>query len=146
VVSASLLDVNVLIASAYEWHVGHDRAHAWWRQSGGQPWATCALTQAGFVRVIANRQFHEQRVSVAQAFELLKAMMERPGHHFWPIDITLPEAVQPFQKSLVGHRQVTDAYLLGLAIKNKGRLITLDRGIEVLAGESCRQHVTVLES
>ena len=62
------------------------------------------------------------RVSVAQAFELLKAIMERPGHRFWPMDITLSEAVQPFQNRLVGHRQVTDAYLLGLAIKNKGRL------------------------
>jgi len=145
VVSASLLDVNVLIASAYEWHVAHDRAYGWWRRSGGQPWATCALTQAGFVRIIANRQFHEQPVSVIQAVELLKAIMERPGHRFWPMDITLSEAVQPFQKRLVGHRQVTDAYLLGLAIKNKGRIVTLDRGIEAMAGESYRQHVTVLE-
>ncbi len=61
------------------------------------------------------------------------------------MDISLAEAVQPFRERLFGHRQVTDAYLLGLAIKNKGRLVTLDRGIEVLAGESYRQYVTVLE-
>jgi uncharacterized protein len=61
------------------------------------------------------------------------------------MDITFSEAVQPFQERLFGHRQVTDAYLLGLAIKNKGRLVTLDRGIEVLAGEGHGQHVTVLE-
>ena len=143
--SVSLLDVNVLIASTYEWHVAHQRAYAWWRQSGRLPWATCPLTQAGFVRIISNRQFHEQPVSVSQAFELLKAITERPGHRFWPMDVSFAEAVQPFRERLFGHRQLTDAYLLGLAIKNKGRLVTLDRGIEDLAGRNYRQHVTVLE-
>jgi len=144
VVSASLLDVNVLVASVYEWHEAHDRVQAWWRQSASKPWATCPLTQAGFVRIISNRRFHEQAVNVAEAFELLMAITQRPGHRFWPMDISLPEAVQPFQEKLFGHRQITDAYLLGLAIRNKGRLVTLDRGIEILAGEAYRQAVTVL--
>ena len=143
-VSASLLDVNVLIASVDEGHVAYKTVHAWLRESAGRHWATCPLTQAGFVRIISNRRFHEQAVNVAEAFELLTAITQRPGHRFWPMDITFSEAVQPFQERLFGHRQVTDAYLLGLAIKNKGRLVTLDRGIEVLAGEGYRQHVTVL--
>jgi toxin-antitoxin system PIN domain toxin len=145
VVSASLLDVNVLIASVDEGHVAYKTVHAWLRESAERHWATCPLTQAGFVRIISNRRFHEQAVTVAEAFELLAAITQRPGHRFWPIDITLAEAVQPLQERLFGHRQVTDAYLLGLAIRNKGRVVTLDRGIETLAGESYRQHVTVLE-
>jgi uncharacterized protein len=145
VVSASLLDVNILIASVDEGHVAYKRVHAWLGESAGRHWASCPLTQAGFVRIISNRGFHERPVSVSESFELLAAITERPGHRFWPIDITFSEAVQPFRERLFGHRQVTDAYLLGLAIKNKGRLVTLDRGIEVLAGESYRQYVTVLE-
>jgi uncharacterized protein len=145
VVSASLLDVNVLIASVDIEHVAYKTVHAWLRESAGGLWATCPLTQAGFVRIISNRRFHELAVSVAEAFELLTAITQRPGHRFWPMDISLAEAVQPFQERLFGHRQVTDAYLLGLAIRNKGRVVTLDRGIEALAGESYRQHVTVLE-
>ena len=145
-VSASLLDVNVLVASVYEWHVAHDRVQAWWRQSASKPWATCPLTQAGFVRIISNRRFHEQAVNVAEAFELLMAITQRPGHRFWPIDISLPEAVQPFRERLFGHRQVTDAYLLGLAIRNKGRLVTLDGAIQSLAGEAFGRYVAVLQS
>jgi len=140
-----LLDVNVLIASVYEWHVAHERAYGWWREAAGKPWATCPLTQAGFVRIISNRRFHEHPVNVPEALELLAAVTQRPGHRFWPMEITLAEAVQPFQERLFGHHQVTDAYLLGLAIRNQGRLVTLDRGIEVLVGEGHRQHVTVLE-
>jgi len=77
---------------------------------------------------------------------MMDLLSQRPGHRFWPMDSTLTEAVQPFRERLFGHRQVTDAYLLGLAIKNKGRLVTLDRGIETLAGKDYRQHVTVLNS
>lgn len=141
----SLLDVNVLIASVDEGHVAYKAVHAWLHDLAGRHWATCPLTQAGFVRIISNLQFHEHPVKLANAFQLLTAITQRPGHRFWPMDIGLAEAVQPFRERLFGHRQVTDAYLLGLAIKNKGRLITLDRGIEVLAGEGYRQHVTVLE-
>jgi uncharacterized protein len=145
VVSASLLDVNILIASVDEGHVAYKKVHAWLRESAGRHWASCPLTQAGFVRIISNRGFHERALSVSESVELLAAITRLPGHRFWPMDITFSEAVQPFGERLFGHRQVTDAYLLGLTIKNKGRLVTLDRGIEALAGESYRQYVTVLE-
>jgi hypothetical protein len=59
--------------------------------------------------------------------------------------VTLAEATQPFQEKLLGHRQVTVAYLLGLAIRNKGTLVTLDRGIAALAGDDFARYVTVLE-
>jgi toxin-antitoxin system PIN domain toxin len=140
----SLLDVNVLIASVYEWHVAQKTTYAWWHESPGKPWATCPLTQSGFVRIISNPNFHSNRVEVAEALKLLTDITQRPGHRFWPMDISFTETVQPFQERLFGHQQVTDAYLLGLAIKNKGRLVTLDSGIEALAGREFAQYVTVL--
>jgi toxin-antitoxin system PIN domain toxin len=142
-VSASLLDVNVLIALAYEWHVGHSLVQGWFRESAGA-WATCPLTESGFVRIACNPSAIEQSVKVREALRMISTITVRPGYRFWPADINFSEAVQPFRERVFGHRQVTDAYLLGLAIKNKGRLVTLDRGIEALAGEDYRQHVTVL--
>lgn len=142
---ASLLDVNVLIASVDEGHVAHKRVHAWLHESASEPWATCPLTQAGFVRIISKPGFHQHPVSVAEALALLGDITQRPGHRFWPIDISLAEAVQPLQERLYGHRQLTDAYLLGLAIKNKGRLVTLDKGIAALAGNEFAHQVMVLE-
>lgn len=142
---ASLFDVNVLIASTDEGHAAYKRVHAWLGETAGKPWATCPLTQAGFVRIISRPHFHERPISVREACELLAAIAQRPGHHFWPMDITLAEAVRPFEERLFGHRQITDVYLLGLAIRNKGRLVTLDRAIEAMAGREFAQHLTVLE-
>lgn len=140
----SLLDINVLIASVYEWHVAQKRAAAWWHESPGKLWATCPFTESGFVRIISNPRFHPKRVEVAEALGLLADITQRPGHHFWPLDISFVEAVQPFRDRVIGCQQVTDAYLLGLAIRNRGCLVTLDRGIEMLAGKEFAQHVAVL--
>ncbi len=142
---ATLLDVNVLVASVYEWHVAHGLVHAWWKESEGKPWATCPLTQAGLVRIISNPGFPPDPVNVAEALQLLTDITHRPGHSFWPMDISFAEAVQPFRDRLFGHRQVTDAYLLGLAIRNKGKLATLDRAIRAMAGREFAQYVTVLD-
>ncbi len=140
----SLLDVNVLIASAYEWHVAHKQARAWWHRSAAKPWSTCALTQAGFVRIISNPGFPPHPVSLAEALQLLTELTQRPGHRFWTIDASLEETVRPFVDRLFGHRQVTDAYLLGLAIRNKGQLVTLDKGFLALAGREFQDYVLVL--
>ncbi len=140
-----LLDVNVLIALVRETHIGHAKVKPWFDGTGRKHWATCPVTESGFVRVASNRQLSIHPVDVSEALDMLTIMVRAPGHHFWPADIAFPEAVEPFKERLVGHRQVTDAYLLGLAIKNKGRLVTLDRGIEALAGSEFAQYVTMLE-
>ncbi len=75
---------------------------------------------------------------------MLSVVTRLPSHCFWPIDFDLHQAIAPFQDRLYGYRQLTDAYLLGLAIKNKGRLVTLDRGIEALAGGDYAQYVVLL--
>jgi uncharacterized protein len=145
VVTPVLLDVSVLIALADEKHVAYRKVHKWFLGLDGRLWATCALTVAGFVRITSNPRFFQPRLDVWEAIELLARLTALPGHRFWAMDITLAEAVQPFQDRLVGHRQVTDGYLLGLAIKNKGHLATLDRAIEALAGPAFEQHLIVLQ-
>ena len=143
-VTGFLLDVNVLIALVYELHIGHTKVHAWFDEVRPKYWATCPVTEAGFVRIASNLRLSDHPVEVSETLQMLGLITRRPGHRFWPMDISLAEAVQPFQDRLFGHRQVTDAYLLGMAIKNRGRLVTLDRAIKILAGSEFENHVVLL--
>jgi toxin-antitoxin system PIN domain toxin len=94
--------------------------------------ATCPMTESGFVRIVSNPAFSRRPVSPRDALEVLRGSLQHRTHRFWPEDIGIAEAVSEFVPRLVGHRQVTDAYLLGLAIHKKGKLVTLDRGLESL--------------
>ncbi len=75
---------------------------------------------------------------------MLASIQQMPAHQFWPVDLDLREAIAPFRQSLFGHRQITDAYLLGLAIAKEGQLVTLDRSIATLAGPEHADHLLVL--
>jgi len=143
-VTAHLLDINVLIALVDEVHASHNKVQAWFRQLDGKHWATCPLTEAGFVRILSNPAYPAPRLDVHEAVELLSALIRLPGHRFWPADLSLGEAIAPFQHRLFGHKQVSDAYLLGLAIKHKGTLATLDRGVQALAGDEFARHLLLL--
>ncbi len=142
--SGYLLDVNVLIALLHEEHVAHRKARRWFEESKDKGWATCALTQAGFVRISSNPRFSDHPPDIREALAMLSVITRLPTHRFWPIDFDLQEAIAHFQDRLYGYRQLTDAYLLALAIKNRGHLVTLDRGIEALAGTEFAHYVTVL--
>ncbi|MBI3987908.1 MAG: VapC toxin family PIN domain ribonuclease [Lentisphaerae bacterium] len=126
-----LLDVNMLIALAWPSHVHHRMAHLWFGGSASNGWATCPLTQCAFVRISSNEKIIPQAVSPKVALALLGEIIGQRHHVFWPDDIGLPDKHVP-SDLLVGHRQVTDAYLLGLAIRHGGRLITLDAGVSAL--------------
>lgn len=127
---ADLLDVNVLIALVVEEHVHHDLAEAWLAE-GGQPFATCAITQAGLVRFLMR-----EGASSRDAFGVLAAVTGVDRHVFWADDLPVEEVAFD---GVVGHRQVTDAYLAGLARHRGERVATLDRGLLALAPD-----VTVL--
>ena len=127
--TAFLLDVNVLIALLWPPHEDHGRAQRWFAQNAEQGWATCAMTQAGFVRIVSNPAFSRRPVSPRDALEVLQGSLQHRAHRFWTEDIGIADAVSEFGRRLIGHRQVTDAYLLGLAIHKKGRLVTLDGGL-----------------
>jgi toxin-antitoxin system PIN domain toxin len=139
-----LLDVNVLIALQWEGDRAHSRVRKWFLEVGRHSFATCALTQAGFARVLSNPALTGISVEIDEAQELIQSLTRLDGHRFWPIDLDLSESVALFTGRLHGFRQVTDAYLLGLAIHRKGTLVTLDKAIPHLAGHEFRKQVTLL--
>ena len=127
-----LLDVNVLVALAWPGHVFHAQAESWFARSGAKAWATCPFTEAAFVRILSNPSFSPRAVSPQEAIRALGTSVRHPGHHFWPDAIGVAESLQKFQGRLVGHRQVTDAYLLALALRKGGKLATLDQSVLAL--------------
>ena len=129
--SAGLLDVNMLIALAWPSHVHHGAAHGWFATNAATGWATCPLTECAFVRISSNPHILADAVEPMDALGLLRQMVAQEGHVFWPDTLALHDTAMPTEM-LAGHRQVTDAYLLGLARHHGGRLITLDRGIEAV--------------
>jgi toxin-antitoxin system PIN domain toxin len=131
-VTASLLDVNLLIALLWPAHESHDQAQRWFGHNAHHGWATCPFTQAGFVRIASNPAFSPDAVSPTEAAGLLASNLKHPDHLFWPDEITLTQAIQPFSARLAGHQQVTDAYLLGLAMHRKGKLATMDHAVAAL--------------
>jgi len=126
---AFLLDVNVLIALTWRGHPHHQRVQSWFGRNASRGWATCPLTQAAFVRIVSNPAFSAHAVSPSEALSALTTTLTHPAHRFWSDDTPLVDAVRSLQDKLVGHQQVTDAYLLGLALHQKGKLATLYRGI-----------------
>ena len=133
-----LLDVNVLIAMAWPWHEARTKVLEWLSRHAADGWATCPLTQIAFVRVLSNPAFSLNAPAPTDALALLQSNLAHPSHQFWPDEVSFPKALEPFLPKLVGHQQVTDAYLLGLAIHKKGKLATLDRGIVDLLPEKNR--------
>ena len=145
--SVGLLDVNMLIALSWPSHLHHRVAQAWFSKPAAKGWATCPLTQCAFVRISSNPKIIPDAVTPAEAFELLRQIVAQEHHTFWPDDIGVLEADMP--KSLVvGHRQITDAYLLGLALRHGGRLVTLDKGILTLvpSESACRGAVELVSA
>ena len=139
-------DVNVLVALLWPAHHAHSAAQAWLARMPGRKWATCPLTQAGVVRILSNPAFSPQAVSPEQALDVLAANLADSRHVFWPDDISVKEALHPFRLNLSGHRQITDAYLLALAVHHNERLATFDRAILTLHGRESagRKHVELL--
>ena len=134
----ALLDVNVLVALFDPDHVHHELAHDWFQQCRTRGWATCPITENGFVRVLSNPGYGGPAQRPAELIDRLSRFCASGHHVFWPDDVSLGDA-NLFNIGLVtGHRQLTDIYLLGLARKHRGMLATFDRTIPVhaLAGDA----------
>jgi toxin-antitoxin system PIN domain toxin len=127
-----LLDTNILIALAWRNHVHHGEVTEWFRLKAAAAFRTSPITQTGFVRISSNAAFSSHAVLPSEAIALLERITGLPGHGFWPDDLSLPEAFAAFPV-LGSHRQITDGYLLSLAVAHDGILATLDRGIVPLA-------------
>jgi toxin-antitoxin system PIN domain toxin len=131
-VSRALLDINVLLALLDSDHVDHSRAHAWLDDEFDAGWASCAITENGFVRIISQPRYPSP-VSPAEAIELLARARDGGHHEFWPCHVSLLDAKIVDSSRLHGPRQVTDAYLLALAISHDGRFITFDPTVSLAA-------------
>ncbi len=127
-----LLDTNLLIALLWPSHDRHELAVRWFTRHRADGWATCPITQAGFVRIVSNPAFSRDAVQPREAVQVLSANTLAKDHAFWPDELPVAEAVAFTGVRLMGHQQVTDAYLLGLAIRQSGVLATLDQRIAAL--------------
>ena len=142
----SLLDLNILTALLWPAHEHHDAAHRWFRARANARWATCALTQLGFVRITSNPAFSRDALSPAEAAALLAENLSHPGHEFWSEGLQVPAAIKGMEARLQGYRQLTDAYLLALASRRKGVLATFDRGLRTLAEEQFASALEIVPS
>jgi toxin-antitoxin system PIN domain toxin len=127
----SLLDVSVLLATWWAKHEFHERVGRRLAVIRTEGWATCPITEAGFVRVSAQPST-KLASSMEQALLVLKANLAESDHVFWPNDASVAELLPEIRQRLVGPKQITDAILLDLAIRKKGRLVTLDQRVRNL--------------
>jgi len=140
----SLLDVNVLIALFDQDHVDHERARAWFTAEIGAGWASCPITENGFVRVVSQPGYPSP-IAVNEAIRRLDNATSTAHHEFWSCDLSLLDERLVERRQLLGHRQVTDVYLLATAVANGGRLVTFDRGVPLPAGHGATaEHLLVL--
>lgn len=142
--NTALLDVNVLVALLWPAQESHPKVQNWFKRRASEGWATCPQTQAGFVRIVSNPAFSPSAVSPGEAAQALRKSLAHPNHEYWPADVSYLTAIEPFEGQIVGHKQVSDAYLLGLAIRHKGKLVTMDRGIQELLTAKLREHVILI--
>jgi toxin-antitoxin system PIN domain toxin len=128
-----LLDINVLVALFDSAHIHHERAHRWFAGIGDATWATCPLTENGFVRVISNPVYPTVSVTPLEAATRLNVFCTHPGHMFWPDMPSITDTSLFDLSKLRSHQQITDVYLAGLAHRRGGSLATFDTGIPVAA-------------
>lgn len=127
----ALLDVNALVALAWDSHVHHARMRAWFAANGSAGWATCPITESGFVRVSSNPKVLPSPIGVAGARGVLASLRTAGAHRFLVDDVSLSDADVP---PIAGYRQVTDVHLLTLARRRAIRLVTFDAGLARFGG------------
>ncbi len=140
----ALLDVNVLIALLDGAHIGHASATRWLASEVSQGWASCPLTQNGCIRIMSQPAY-PGALPAAEVAARLSEAARNPSHGFWPDDVSLlDEGVLDWSRVL-GHRQVTDSYLLALAVRHRGRFVTFDARIAAPAVTGAKaRHLVVL--
>ena len=135
----ALFDINLMLALFQPDHVHHERAHEWWDEHMAGGWASCPLTQNGFVRILSQARY-PQPVTVSQALAHLAEQVAETDHIFWPDDASLLDPGLFASHFIFGPNQITDVYLLALAVKNGGRLATFDRSIRTAAVRGAEPH------
>ena len=128
----ALLDVNVIIALFDPDHAFHERAHAWWAANSKRGWASCPLTENGAVRIMSRSTYSQTaQFTPGDLISRLRQLAAQSNHEFWPDEISLRDANIFDAERIHNSRQLTDLYLLALAVAHRGRLITFDEGISL---------------
>jgi toxin-antitoxin system PIN domain toxin len=141
----ALLDVNFLIALFDPHHIHHEAAHAWFGAQRSLGWASCPLTENGVVRILSHPAYSPAPERPADIARRLSSFRDSGDHVFWPDDVSFCDTAL-FSLG-VGHRHLTDVYLLGLAVRRGGRLATFDRSIPSKAVPEARAaHLVVVDA
>lgn len=128
----ALLDVNVLIALLDSDHTSHAVAFSWFKEHAGAGWASCPITQNGCIRIMANPGYPNS-LPIQSVMKRLADACEDGVHEFWPDDVSLLDPTTVDSTRIHGPRQLTDIYLLALAVRHEGRFVTFDTGIPLAA-------------
>lgn len=124
----SLLDVNVLLALLSPRHEFFPQASGWFGAHHREGWATCPISQAGFVRLHSQRLITGMEITAQEAIRVLERnCVPSMNHAFWPHESSVADLLPEIRRRLIGHKQLTDAILLDLAIRKGARFVTLDR-------------------
>jgi len=135
----ALLDVNVLIALLDAAHVHHKVARAWLETHIESGWASCPITQNGCIRILSQPSYPGSQAGAVIATRLAEAA-DTSWHEFWADDLSLLDKNALDWRYILGSRQLTDSYLLALAVHRGGRLVTFDRAIPLAAVPGAEDH------
>jgi toxin-antitoxin system PIN domain toxin len=144
-VTRYLLDTNVLIPLLWPLHAEQGKVREWFKAVAADSFATCSLTQAGFLRITCSPAIVGERYELSDARALLLEFTNWSGHAFWPTTLSFFEATASFERRMHGPKQITDAYLLGIAKHHGGKLATLDKAVKSLAGPEFGDLVEFIE-
>ena len=141
-----LLDVNALIALGWNHHQHHDIMVAWLKRNAAGGWATCAISQAGFVRVLSQPAVSKATFSILDWSDSLARILSHAAHRLVQLDFAFADVLACCTGGVVGHRQITDAYLLTAAIRAGMKLLTFDSGLNTLLASAAERsaHIVVL--
>ena len=140
----ALLDVNVLVALAWPNHVHHQAAWDWFDSVGEQGWATCPVTEGGFVRISCLPSTTQHSITPLDALAGLAELVTQGSHTFWPLDRSILDLPDLIMARLQGYRQVTDAILLATAVQHGGQLATFDTRLQQLLPGAEHSYVTLI--
>lgn len=135
-----LPDVNVLVGWLWPRHQTHAAATAWMSSIRNEAWSTCPITEMGFLRIVTSPSFSPLAPRWKEAAETLHTETHKnPMHLFWPDSLPLLKIDQQFGSRIQGHNQITDAYLLALAMHHQGRMVTFDYRMASLAPKGSQE-------
>jgi hypothetical protein len=140
----ALLDVNVLIALLDADHSLHARAIEWFSGHAKRGWASCPITQNGCIRIMSHPGY-PNALPVPSIMERLTEASSSSHHEFWPDDVTLLDTSVTDGARIHGPRQVTDIYLLALAVRRGGQFVTFDASVSTEAVRGAQKaHLVIL--